>query len=96
MTDRPRVAFRYDASKGRFRNVPNRDLTQAQFAALDPGQQRTVLTSGAWSQTEAPQRIEDMRRADLDALATERGIDPGQHDTKASLIAALTTNETEG
>lgn len=79
--------YRYDGS-ARYYGVPARDLTQDEFDRLSPSQRRLVLTSPAYQAVTA-RGLSDLRRADLDALATERGIDPTEHSNRESLIAAL-------
>ena len=84
------TAYRYDASKGRFSGVPARDITAEQFDAMGPREKRIVRLSGAYTAVEPQKLLTNQTRDELDALALERGIDPTQHSTKASLIDALT------
>lgn len=79
--------YRYDGS-ARYYGVPARDLTQDEFDRLAPGRKRLVLDSPAYTPI-AAKGLSDLRRAELDTLATERGIDPTEHSNRESLIAAL-------
>jgi len=68
--------YRYTGNGERYRGVPARDLTQAQFDALTPLDQRTVLESGAYEPItaaeakKAEKEAEDAaKKADADAKA---------------------------
>lgn len=63
--------FRYTGNGKRFRGVPVRDLTQQEYDALGPREQRSVVESGAY---EAVQLI-DFNLDDLKAMAIEAGGD---------------------
>lgn len=86
--------YRYDGS-ARYYGVPARDLTEEDVERLSPTLRRLVYDSPAYTPVTA-RSLPDLRRAELDALATERGIDPSDHSTKESLIAALTADDGDG
>lgn len=87
--------YRYDGS-ARYYGVPARDLTEEDVERLSPTLRRLVDDSPAYTPIRADRPLSDMRRAELDALAIERGIDPSDHTTKESLIAALTADDGDG
>ncbi len=75
--------YRYIGTGERFRGVPARDLTQAEYDALGPREQRSVVESGAYALIVPEQAISmSMSRADLEARAREAGI--ADHDIKAA------------
>jgi hypothetical protein len=85
------VAYRY-RGPARYLGVPSRDITQAELVTLGPRAQRTLRAAalqGAFEEVAAVGSLADMTRADLDEIATGRGMDPGAYRTKADLVAAL-------
>jgi hypothetical protein len=57
--------YRYVGQGERYRGVPSRDLTQDEFEALGPLEQRTVTTSGGFE----PMTAKDAKAAEADAQA---------------------------
>lgn len=51
--------YRYTGEGERYRGVPARDITQAEYEALGPLEQRTVLTSGAYKEAPAQKKEAD-------------------------------------
>lgn len=68
--------YRYTGNGERFRGVPARDLTQAQYDALTPLDQRTVLESGVY----APITAAEAKKAEKDA---EDAAKKAEADAKA-------------
>lgn len=86
------TGYRYDGS-ARYYGVPARDISADEFDRMDPQLQRIVLTSPAYTPIRVDRPLSDMRRAELDAIARERGIDPTAYGNRESLIAALSADD---
>jgi len=76
--------------EGRHYGIPTRDLTQDEFEALAPDQQRIVRESPAYLEAVSPSGLTSMKRVDLERRAVDLGIeDPSQYGNKDQLIEAI-------
>lgn len=76
---------------GRVYGVPARDITAEEFEAFTGRQRGLVLRSGWYVATEVAEApLASLKRADLNAMATELGIEaPDALDNKDVVIAAI-------
>lgn len=76
--------------------VPLRDITAAEFEAMDGRQRRIVLQSG-WYEETKDLKLTDLNRDQLNDVAIKHGIaDPASFATKADLAAAIEASGGEG
>ncbi len=84
------TGYTFVEGQGTFYGVPARDLTQAEFDALAPDQQRIVRESPAYTEGLAASGLSSLSRADLEARADEVGVvGADQYANKAQLVAAI-------
>lgn len=80
--------YRYIGTGERFRGVPARDLTQVEYDALGPREQRSVVESGAYEAIV----LTDLSLDDLKGMAITAGGDPDavtKLRTKADVITEI-------
>lgn len=83
--------YTFVTSKGRFYGIPARDLTQDEYEALPPSQQRIVRESDAYAEGIETSSLAKLTRAELEARAESLGVEGpfDRYSNKDQLIAAI-------
>lgn len=88
----PDVNYKHIGERG-FNGLPQADIDAETFNRLSTHRKHIVMHSGDWVAEDAQGEIvnpyKDMKRADLDAAASEFEIDPTQYDRAEDLRDAL-------